>query len=39
MSLLFVNKRLTTFLAVLSGTVIVVLNAYLVYYIVAPFIF
>ena len=32
-----VNKRLTTFLAVLTGTVIVALNTYLIYYIVAPF--
>ncbi len=32
-----VNKRLTTFLAVLSGTVIVALNTYLIYYLVAPF--
>jgi manganese transport protein len=31
-----VNKRLTTFLAVLTGTVIVALNTYLIYYIVAP---
>ncbi|MGA3406482.1 MAG: Nramp family divalent metal transporter [Candidatus Bathyarchaeia archaeon] len=32
-----VNKRLTTFLAVLTGTVIVALNTYLIYYIVAQF--
>jgi manganese transport protein len=32
----FVNKRLTTFLGVLTGTVIVALNTYLVYYLVAP---
>jgi manganese transport protein len=33
----FVNKRLTTFLAVVSGTAIVALNTYLIYIIVAPF--
>ena len=32
-----VNKRLTTFLAVLTGSVIVVLNTYLIYYLVAQF--
>jgi manganese transport protein len=32
-----VNKRLTTFLAVLIGTVIVALNTYLIYDIMAPF--
>ncbi len=32
-----VNKRLTTFVAVLTGTVIVALNTYLVYYLLAPF--
>ena len=32
----FVNKRLTTFLGVLTGAIIVVLNTYLVYYLVAP---
>ena len=32
-----VNKRLTTFLGVLTGTVIVALNTYLIYYIMAPF--
>jgi manganese transport protein len=32
-----VNKRLTTVLAVLAGTVIVVLNTYLIYYLMAPF--
>jgi manganese transport protein len=32
-----VNKRLTTFLAVLAGTVIVALNTYLIYDIMAPF--
>jgi manganese transport protein len=32
-----VNKRLTTALAVSAGTVIVVLNTYLIYYIMAPF--
>ncbi len=32
----FVNRRLTTYLALLIGTVIVVLNAALVYVIVAP---
>ena len=32
----FVNKRLTTFLGVLSGATIVGLNTYLVYYLVAP---
>jgi manganese transport protein len=30
-----VNKRLTTFLALLTGTVIVALNTYLIYYLVA----
>ena len=33
----FVNKRITTFLAVLTGTVIVGLNTYLIYYILAPY--
>ncbi len=33
----FVNQRLTTFLAVSSGTAIVALNTYLIYIIVAPF--
>jgi len=33
----FVNKRPTTFLAVLTGTVIVVLNTYLIYYLMAQF--
>jgi manganese transport protein len=32
-----VNKRLTTFLAGLTGAVIVGLNTYLVYYLMAPF--
>ena len=32
-----VNKRLTTFLAVLTGAVIVALNTYLIYYLMAPF--
>lgn len=32
----FVNKRLTTVLAVLSGATIVALNTYLIYYLVAP---
>ncbi len=32
----FVNKRLTTFLAVLTGAVIVALNTYLIYYLAAP---
>ncbi len=32
-----VNKRLTTFLGVLTGTVIVALNTYLIYYVMAPF--
>ena len=32
-----VNKRLTTFLAVLTGTVIVALNTYLIYYLMAQF--
>jgi manganese transport protein len=32
-----VNKRLTTSLAVLTGTVIVALNTYLIYYLVAKF--
>ena len=32
-----VNKRLTTFLGVLTGAVIVALNTYLIYYIMAPF--
>jgi manganese transport protein len=32
-----VNKRVTTFLGVLTGTVIVALNTYLIYYIMAPF--
>jgi manganese transport protein len=32
----FVNKRLTTFLGVLTGAIIVALNTYLVYYLVAP---
>jgi manganese transport protein len=32
----FVNRHSTTFLAVLSGTVIVALNTYLIYYLVAP---
>jgi len=32
----FVNKRLTTFLGVLTGAVIVALNTYLVYFLVAP---
>jgi manganese transport protein len=33
----FVNKRLTTYLAVLTGAVIVALNTYLIYYLMAPF--
>jgi manganese transport protein len=33
----FVNKRLTTSLGVLTGSVIVGLNTYLVYYLVSPF--
>jgi len=33
----FVNKRLTTFLAVLTGAVIVALNTYLIYDLMAPF--
>ena len=33
----FVNRRSTTFLAVFAGTVIVLLNAFLIYIIVAPF--
>ena len=32
-----VNKRLTTFLAVLTGAIIVALNTYLIYYLMAPF--
>ena len=32
-----VNKRLTTYLAVLTGAVIVALNTYLIYYLMAPF--
>jgi manganese transport protein len=32
----FVNKRLTTVLAVLTGTTIVALNTYLIYYLVVP---
>jgi len=32
-----VNRRITTFLAVLTGAVIVALNTYLIYYIMAPF--
>jgi manganese transport protein len=32
-----VNKRFTTFLGVLTGAVIVALNTYLIYYIMAPF--
>ncbi|MGP8069528.1 MAG: Nramp family divalent metal transporter [Candidatus Bathyarchaeia archaeon] len=33
----FVNKRLTTYLAVITGAVIVALNTYLIYYLMAPF--
>ena len=32
-----VNKRLTSFLALLTGAVIVALNTYLIYYLMAPF--
>ena len=32
-----VNKRITTFFAVLTGSVIVALNTYLIYYLMAPF--
>jgi manganese transport protein len=33
----FVNRRITTILGVLTGTVIIALNTYLIYYITAPY--